>query len=183
MILTCLLKPADKLATVSLLLALTSSFFGRIIPFENSVNKNGQLNTVHIMLRHNLFIIHISHMKCSLKYKLGTIRCLYHMLKDKQFYGYEKNINPFMSSLATFQHVNFNPIYHLTNLLSHYIHVPSLISLLLAPSDISSISSRSEQETAGVLIFPYQTIFLYIFAQINSKSASERLEIKRTQKG
>jgi hypothetical protein len=42
---TCLLKPADKLATVSLLLESTSCFFGRIIPFENSVNKNWQLNS------------------------------------------------------------------------------------------------------------------------------------------
>lgn len=89
MILTCLLKPADKLATVSLLLALTSSFFGRIIPSENSVNKNGQLNTVH-KLRHNLFKIHISHLKYSLKYKLGTVRCLYRMFENNQFYGYEK---------------------------------------------------------------------------------------------
>jgi hypothetical protein len=43
MILTCLLKPADKLATLSPLLESTSCFFGRIIPFENSVNKNGKL--------------------------------------------------------------------------------------------------------------------------------------------
>ena len=44
---TCLLKPADKLPTESLLSALTSSFFGRIIPFENSVNKYGQLYVTH----------------------------------------------------------------------------------------------------------------------------------------
>ena len=46
---TCLLKPADKLATVSFLPAVTSSFFGRIIPFENSVNKNGQLYITHTL--------------------------------------------------------------------------------------------------------------------------------------
>jgi len=41
------LKPADKLATVSLFPAITSSFFGRIIPFENSVNENGKLYVTH----------------------------------------------------------------------------------------------------------------------------------------
>lgn len=76
------------------------------------------------------------------------------MFENNQFYGYEKSINSFMSPLATFQHVNFNPIHHLMNLLSHYIHVLSLISLVLAPFDISSISSHSEQEIAGVLYFP-----------------------------
>lgn len=55
---TCLLKPADKLATVSFLPAIASSFFGRIIPFENSVNKNGQLYVTHThTLQKNVHIL------------------------------------------------------------------------------------------------------------------------------
>jgi hypothetical protein len=92
-ILTCLLNPADKLATVSLLLTLTSLFFGRIIPFENSVNKNGQLKTAH-KLRHTLFIIHILDLKYSLRYKSGTIRCLYPMLKKINYMVMRRILTP-----------------------------------------------------------------------------------------